>query len=149
MDVLVTPTGDLVEIEEEVGADQVPAAVLAVAKKAAGKDAQLAFEKKTTILYEVRFQKDNRQNGLTLPPDARRVEEGLEKAKEKENENKNKEKKLKHSQETFIPNIYLIVSNKEIEVKTSDNGKLLSKKVEKADEDEDNNDEENNNGEED
>jgi hypothetical protein len=145
VDVLVTPTGDVVEIEEIVSADQVPAAVLAMAQKAAGKDVQLAFEKKTTIIYEVKFQKGSKQHELLLTPDARRVEEGVQKNKGKENE----ERKIKPSQETFNPNIYLIISNKEIEVKTSDNGKLLSRKVEKDDDDEDNDDEENNDGEED
>ena len=82
MDVLVTAAGDLVEIEEQVSTDQVPAAALAVARKAAGKDAKLSFEKKTMILYEVKFRKDDRRHELLLTPDGRRVEEEVEKGKE-------------------------------------------------------------------
>ena len=81
VDVVVTPTGDLVEIEEQVGADQVPAAVLKAAQKAAGKDVQLAFEKKTMILYEVKFQKDDIGHELLLAPEGRRVEEEVAKGK--------------------------------------------------------------------
>ncbi len=86
MDVLVTPTGDLVEIEEQVGADAVPAAVLEAARKAAGKDAKLAFEKKTMILYEVKFQKGDRRYELLLTPDARRVEEEIEKGRSEDDD---------------------------------------------------------------
>lgn len=85
MDVIVTPTGDLVEIEEQVSTDQVPAATLKAARKAAGKGTQLAFEKKTTILYEVKFTKDESLHELLLTPDGRRVEEGVEKKVEKDN----------------------------------------------------------------
>jgi uncharacterized membrane protein YkoI len=79
MDVLVTPRGDLVEIEEQVDADQVPAATLKAARKAAGRGAQLAFEKKTMILYEAKFRKGDRRHELLLTPDGRRVEEEVEK----------------------------------------------------------------------
>lgn len=81
MDVLVTPTGGLVEIEERVSADQVPAEVLKAAQKAAGKRAELGFEKKTMILYEVKFRKGERRHELLLTPDGRRVQEEVEKAK--------------------------------------------------------------------
>ncbi|MHC4403535.1 MAG: PepSY-like domain-containing protein [Planctomycetota bacterium] len=81
VDVLVTPTGDLVEIEERVGADQVPAAVLKVARKAAGKGAELGLEKKTMILYEVKFRKGRSRHEVLLTPDGRRVEEEVEKGK--------------------------------------------------------------------
>jgi len=81
MDVLVTPDGDLVEIEEQVSTDKIPSATLRAARKAAGKDAELAFEKKTMILYEVKFRKANRRHELLLTPDGRRVEEEVEKAK--------------------------------------------------------------------
>ena len=79
VDVLVTAAGDLVEIEEQVGADQVPDAVLAAVRKAAGKDARLGFERKTMILYEVKFRKGDRRHELLLTPDGRRVEEEVEK----------------------------------------------------------------------
>lgn len=70
-DVLVTPTGDLVEIEQSVGAAQVPKAVEAVARKAAGADVGLAFEKKTVILYEARFRHGDHWQELLLTPDGR------------------------------------------------------------------------------
>lgn len=79
MDVLVTTAGALVEIEERVAADKVPAAVRKAARKAAGKRVQLAFEKKTMILYEVKFQRDDSRHELLLSPDGRRVEEEVEK----------------------------------------------------------------------
>ena len=81
VDVVVTPTGDLVEIEEQVSIDKVPAATLKAARKAAGKGIQLAFEKKTMFLYEVKFQKGDIGHELLLTPDGRRVEEEVEKGK--------------------------------------------------------------------
>ena len=81
MDVLVTKSGDLVEIEEQVDTDKVPAAVLKAARKAAGKGARLVCEQKTMILYEVKFSKDNNRHELLLTPDGRRVEEEVEKGK--------------------------------------------------------------------
>ena len=80
-DVLVTKAGALVEIEETIPADEVPAAALKAAKKAAGKNAELACEKKTMILYEVKFSKDGASHELLLTPDGRVVEEGIEKGK--------------------------------------------------------------------
>jgi hypothetical protein len=84
VDVLVTPTGDLVEIEEQVDADNVPAAVLKAAKEAAGKGTQLAFEKKTMILYEVKFRKGDERHELVLTTDARRNEKKDEKGESDE-----------------------------------------------------------------
>ena len=81
MDVLVTSTGDLVEIEEKVDADNVPAAVLKAARQAAGQGTPLAFEKKTMILYEVKFRKGDNRHELLLTPDARRTDEEVEKGK--------------------------------------------------------------------
>jgi hypothetical protein len=81
IDVLVTKSGDLVEIEEQVNQDDVPKTVLKVAKKKAGKGATLTFEKKTMVLYEVKFSKDDTRHELLLTPDGRRVEEETEKAK--------------------------------------------------------------------
>ncbi|MHC4761837.1 MAG: PepSY-like domain-containing protein [Planctomycetota bacterium] len=71
MDVLVTPTGDLVNIEEKVTADQVPAAVLKAARKKAGEDTKLKFEKKTMILYEVKLKKGEKKRELLFTPDGR------------------------------------------------------------------------------
>jgi len=81
MDVLVTKTGDLVEIEQQVDIKKVPRAALKMARKVAGKDVKLVFEKKTMILYEVKFKKGNSQHELLLTPDGRRVEEEIEKGK--------------------------------------------------------------------
>ena len=78
---LVTSTGDLVEIEEKVDADNVPAAVLKAARQAAGQGTPLAFEKKTMILYEVKFRKGDNRHELLLTPDARRTDEEVEKGK--------------------------------------------------------------------
>jgi hypothetical protein len=75
MDVLVTPTGDLMEIEEQLSIDNVPAAALKAAKKKAGKETELAFEKKTMILYEFKFQKGGSEQELLLTPDGRRFNE--------------------------------------------------------------------------
>jgi len=81
VDVLVTPTGDLVEIEEQISTDKVPAAALKAAQKEAGKDTKLAFEKKTTILYEVKFQKGDMGHELLLSPDGRTIEQEVAKGK--------------------------------------------------------------------
>jgi len=159
VDVLVTSTGDLVEIEEQVGADQVPAAVLATAQKAADKDAQLVFEKKTMLLYEVKFQKGSQQHELLLTPDGRRVE------KEDDEDNEDvvsidevpeavKATILKHAEGGKIQEIErgnedgkviyeaeIIIDDKEVELKIDSNGKLLSKEMQ--DEDDDDNDEDN------
>jgi hypothetical protein len=74
VEALVTTDGDLVEIEEAIPADAVPKAVLAVAQKAAGKDAELRFEKETVILYEAKFKKGDRFHELVLTPDGREKE---------------------------------------------------------------------------
>jgi hypothetical protein len=71
MDVLVTPTGDLVNIEEKITIDQVPAAVRKAARKQAGMNASLKFEKKTMILYEAKFKKAEKKRELLLTPDGR------------------------------------------------------------------------------
>jgi hypothetical protein len=81
MDVLVTKSGALVEIEEQVDTDNVPSAVLKAVRKVAGKGARLVCEQKTMILYEVKFSKDNARHELLLTPDGRRVEEEVEKGK--------------------------------------------------------------------
>jgi len=81
IDCLVTSSGDLVEIEEEVQTGKVPAAVLKEVRKAAGEDTKLAFEKKTMILYEVKFQKGEGRYELLLTPDGRCVEEESDEGK--------------------------------------------------------------------
>jgi hypothetical protein len=74
VDGLVTADGDLVEIEEAVPGDAVPKAVKAESEKLAGKDAELRFEKKTVVLYEVKFKKGDRRHEVTLTPDGRQHE---------------------------------------------------------------------------
>ena len=80
-DGLVSTAGALVEIEQEISADQIPEAVLAAAQNAAGKDASLSLEKKTMVLYEVHFQKGDRRVELLLSPDGRRVDQEAKKTK--------------------------------------------------------------------
>ena len=75
VDVLVTDTGDLVEIEEAISSDKAPAVVQAEARKAAGKDAKLRFEKKTMVLYEVHFKQGSEEQEVVLTPDGRPVRE--------------------------------------------------------------------------
>lgn len=82
VDALVTPAGDLVEIEEQVSPDHVPATVLAAVRKLSGPDAPLFCEKKTTILYEVKFRKDDRRHEILYTPDGRVLEKGVEKGEE-------------------------------------------------------------------
>jgi hypothetical protein len=88
IDVLVTEMGDLVEIEESTGGDQVPAAVMEAARKAAGQESDLHFEKKTTVSYEVKFRKAGKRQELVLTPDGRResleTDDGEEGDKEKD-----------------------------------------------------------------
>jgi len=81
IDCLVTSSGDLVEIEEEVQAGDVPAVILKVVRKTAGEGAELSCEKKTMILYEVKFQKGESRQELLLTPDGRCVEEETDKGK--------------------------------------------------------------------
>jgi hypothetical protein len=86
VDVLVTDTGDLVEIEEAIAADKAPAVVQAEARKAAGKDARLRFEKKTMVLYEVHYKQGDEGHEIILTPDGRPVPEkgAKEAAKDKD-----------------------------------------------------------------
>jgi hypothetical protein len=92
IDCLVTSTGDLVEIEEEMRTGNVPTAVLKASWEAAGEDTRLTFEKKTMILYEVKFQKGESSQELLLTPDGRFVEQEQDKIKavdEDEDEDEN------------------------------------------------------------
>ncbi len=77
VDGLVTEAGAVVEIEEAIPADAVPAAARTEAGKEAGAAATMSFEKKTLVLYEVHFKKDGKARELLLLPDGQRyVEEG-------------------------------------------------------------------------
>ena len=86
VDVLVTETGDLVEIEEAILGDKAPAVVRAEASKAAGKDAQLRFEKKTMVRYEVHFKKEGKGQEIVFTPDGRLAHAKHAKESEKDEE---------------------------------------------------------------
>jgi hypothetical protein len=75
VDGLVTESGDVVELEESIPADKAPATVRAEAEKAAGKDAKVAYEKKTFIVYEIHFKKDGKGHEMIFTPDGRRFHE--------------------------------------------------------------------------
>lgn len=177
MDVLVTPTGDLVEIEERVDLDKVPGAVLKAARKAAGKGARLAFEKKTLILYEVKFRKANGRHELLLTPDGRCVEEEVEKGKRHEDDDEGEDEEqvsindvpkavratiLKHAKGGEIKEIELededgkiiyeaeiIIGGKEVELKVAPNGRLLSKETDEGYHEDDDDEDEDDDDEED
>lgn len=71
VDALVTIHGDLVEIEEAIPVATAPKCVLEKAQAAAGKDAKLFVEKKTVVLYEVKYRKDNRKHEVVYSADGR------------------------------------------------------------------------------
>lgn len=75
VDALVTESGDLVEIEEIIPAERVPAAVRAATEREAGRDARMTFEKKTLVMYEVHYRKGDRGREMILTPDGRRYHE--------------------------------------------------------------------------
>jgi hypothetical protein len=79
VDVLVTQAGDLVEIEESVPADKVPAAVRAALEKSAGKDSGATWERKTYIAYEAHYKKDGKGQETLFLPDGRTHSEEDEK----------------------------------------------------------------------
>ena len=79
VDALVTAAGDLVEIEESVPADQIPAGARAAAQKESGKDGQPTFEKKTMILYEIHYKKDGKGHEMIFTPDGRQFHENGDK----------------------------------------------------------------------
>ena len=163
-DVLVTKTGDLVEIERQVGARQVPAAVRKAARKAAGKGPDLAFEKKTMILYEVKFQKGNSRHELLVTPDGRHVEHEVERVKRDEDDDEGDDSigevpravkitVLKHARGREVEAIEcedeggqavyevgVIIGGKEGELKVDAKGKLVSKEIENDDDDDDEDD---------
>ncbi|MCG3136486.1 MAG: hypothetical protein HJJLKODD_00320 [Phycisphaerae bacterium] len=75
IDGLVTEAGDVVEIEEKIAADKVPATAKAAIEKEAGKDASIHFEKKTFFVYEAHFKKDGQGYEVIYTPDGRRYHE--------------------------------------------------------------------------
>lgn len=83
VDCLVTEAGDLVEIEEVIAAEKVPAPARNAAEKEAGKDAKLVWEKKTVIMYEVHYKKGDKTQEMILTPDGCQYhEEGEKKGEE-------------------------------------------------------------------
>lgn len=74
MEALVTATGDLVETEESIHADALPKAVLEAAHKMAGAGANLRCEKKTSILYEIKFKKGEKRHEVLLTPAGHQAE---------------------------------------------------------------------------
>jgi len=80
VDALVTEAGDLVEIEEIISGEKVPAPVRAESEKAAGKDNKVTFEKKTVVMYEIHFKKEGTTQEMIFTPDGRRfLEQGDDK----------------------------------------------------------------------
>lgn len=71
IDGLVTETGDLVEIEETVPADMVPAPVRSAVEKQAGKDAKITYEKKTMVIYEAHYKTGEKGHEVIFTPDGR------------------------------------------------------------------------------
>jgi hypothetical protein len=60
VDAVVTKTGDVVEIEEIMPVEKVPAGVRTAAEKEAGKDTKITYERKTLFLYEIHYKKDGK-----------------------------------------------------------------------------------------
>lgn len=87
IDGLVTEAGDIVELEESIPVEKVPAGVRAAAEKEAGKDAKVRWERKTVYLYEIHYKKDNKGQELIFGADARRFHENGNVGKEAEMDN--------------------------------------------------------------
>jgi hypothetical protein len=84
VDCLVTETGDLVEIEETIPADTVPAATKAAAEKEIPKDSKVVWERKTVIMYEVHYKKGEKAQEIIFTPDGRQYHEQGEKKGEED-----------------------------------------------------------------
>lgn len=96
VDALVTDAGAVVEIEEAIPADKVPAAVRGEAEKAAGKEAKLLWEKKTMVMYEVHFTKDGKGREMIFTPEGHHQQgEGDEDGDKDEDDDKDDDKKDK------------------------------------------------------
>ncbi|HVP12673.1 MAG TPA: hypothetical protein VMV94_15965 [Phycisphaerae bacterium] len=84
-DVLISESGEVIEIEEGIPAEKVPAGVKAAVEKEAGKDAKITFEKKTVVMYEAKFTKGDKKHEIMLLPDGTRHGKGA-KGEEEEDE---------------------------------------------------------------
>ena len=60
----VTDAGDLIELEESIGREAVPRVAAAAAQKVAGDKTPVRWTKKTFVVYEAKFTKDNRHQEL-------------------------------------------------------------------------------------
>jgi len=86
VDAVVTPTGDVVEIEEILPPEKIPAGVRAATEQEAGKGTAVTFERKTLYLYEVHFKKDGKGREMMFTADGRRYHEEGPKEGEKEHD---------------------------------------------------------------
>lgn len=86
IEALVTEFGDLVEIEEHVSPDKVPAAVRVAAEKDSGKDATVMWEKKTAFTYEVHFKKGGKHHEMLFAPTGAQVHEDGDNGESKKDE---------------------------------------------------------------
>lgn len=71
IDALVTADGEIVEIEEGIQTARLPKAILEAARKAAGKDGEIRAEKKTIVLYEVKYRRDGKRHEVVYSADGR------------------------------------------------------------------------------
>ncbi|UCG15191.1 MAG: hypothetical protein JSV19_07820 [Phycisphaerales bacterium] len=85
-----TADGELLEVEEAVSADEVPAAVRDAAAKALGKAAKVEFERVTITLYEAEATVDGKEREILISPTGKLVhhKEGTE---HKEHEHEHEE----------------------------------------------------------
>ena len=86
VDAVVTPTGDVVEIEEIMPPEKIPAGVRAATEQEAGKGTAVSFERKTLYLYEIHFKKDGKGREMIFTTDGRRYHEEGPKEGEKEHD---------------------------------------------------------------
>ncbi len=63
-----TADGHLLELEEEVNANEVPAAVRQAAAEALGKGLKVEFERKTIVLYEAEAKVDGKEREVLILP---------------------------------------------------------------------------------
>ncbi|MFN0138392.1 MAG: hypothetical protein ACKVS9_19990 [Phycisphaerae bacterium] len=71
MEAEATEAGEILEIEESVAADRVPAAVRTAAEKEAGAGVKISYERTTIYVYEINYRKDNKGHEATITPDGR------------------------------------------------------------------------------
>ncbi|MBN1345496.1 MAG: PepSY-like domain-containing protein [Phycisphaerae bacterium] len=69
----VTADGDLMELEEKVGAEDVPAAVRKAAEKRFPAGSKVEYEKKTITLYEIKAEVNGKKREVLLTPAGKAV----------------------------------------------------------------------------